>query len=114
MLIIIFAMELTIKPSLVHMKINHMGMHVSPFMSRGKSDSNNRRIVIDLSWPGQGSINYYTKANVYLGTVYRICYPTIDDITICLLCWVMEYNYTKMMYHMHFACYALTHQILIF
>ena len=67
--------------------------HVSPFMSREKSDSNNRRIIIDLSWPDQASINYFTKANVYLNTVYKLQYPTVDDITeklldieVCTLC----------------------------
>ena len=34
--------------------------HISPFMSRPKDDSDNRRIIIDLSWPLQGSINTFT------------------------------------------------------
>ena len=55
--------------------------HVSHFMSREKNDSQNRRIIIDLSWPQEASINYFTLPNVYLGTVYQIRYPTVDDIT---------------------------------
>ena len=55
--------------------------HVSPFMSREKNDSQNRRIIIDLSWPEEASINYFTLPNIYLGTVYQIRYPTVDDIT---------------------------------
>ena len=55
--------------------------HVSPFMSREKNNSQNRHIIIDLSWPEEASINYFTLPNIYLGTVYQIRYPTVDDIT---------------------------------
>ena len=54
---------------------------MSPFMSCDKNDSQNRCIIIDLSWPEEASINYFTLPNVYLGTVYQIRYPTVDDIT---------------------------------
>ena len=54
---------------------------VSPFMSREKPDSLNRRIIIDLSWPVGASINSFTLANLYLTTVYKLQYPTIDNIT---------------------------------
>ena len=59
--------------------------HVSPFMSRDKPDSENRRIIIDLSWPAEASVNYFTKGNFYLGTVYKLQYPTVDNITESLL-----------------------------
>ena len=55
--------------------------HVSPFMSREKADSENRRIIIDLSWPKGASKNNFTPPNVYLNTVYKLQYPTIDNIT---------------------------------
>ena len=42
--------------------------HVSPFMSREKINSDNRRIIIDLSWSQQASINRFTIANQYLST----------------------------------------------
>ena len=54
---------------------------VSPFMTRTKNDSEHRRIVIDLSWPKGASINHFTKSNVYLNGVYKLQYPTIDNIT---------------------------------
>ena len=54
---------------------------VSPYMSREKTDSENRRIIIDLSWPRGASINTFTPPNVYLNTVYKLQYPTIDNIT---------------------------------
>ena len=59
--------------------------HVSPFMSRDKPDSENRRIIIDLSWPSEASVNHFTTANMYLSTVYKLQYPTVDNITETLL-----------------------------
>ena len=59
--------------------------HVSPFMSRDKPDSENRRIIIDLSWPLEASVNHFTKANMYLNTMYKLQYPTADNITQILL-----------------------------
>ena len=55
--------------------------HVSPFMSRDKADSDTRRIIIDLSWPLESSINYFTPANIYMDTIYKLQYPTVDNIT---------------------------------
>ena len=59
--------------------------HVSPFMSREKPDSDNRRIIIDLSWPLGAFVNNFTKSNVYLNTVYKLQYPTIDNIISTLI-----------------------------
>ena len=50
-------------------------------MTRDKPDSDNRRVIIDLSWPAKASVNYFHKDNVYLQTVYKLQYPTIDSIT---------------------------------
>lgn len=55
--------------------------HFSPFMTRAKTDSVDRRVIIDLSWPESHSINHFTTSNVYLGTVYKLQYPTVDIIT---------------------------------
>ena len=54
-------------------------------MSRDKQDSENRRIIIDLSWPAEASVNHFTKTNVYLITVYNLPYLTVDNITETLL-----------------------------
>ena len=61
--------------------------HVSPFMSREKPNCEDRRIIIDLSWPEMASVNYFTPYNQYLGTTYKLEYPTIDHITrqLCIL-----------------------------
>ena len=55
--------------------------HTSPFMSRPKLDSEKSRVIIDLSWPENASINHFTTANVYLNTVFKLQYPTVDSIT---------------------------------
>ena len=44
-------------------------------------DSDNRRIMIYLSWLQQASINHFTIANQYLSTAYKLQYPNIDNIT---------------------------------
>ena len=49
-------------------------------MSQEKPDSENRRIIIDLSWPLGASVNAFTTSNVYLNTVFKLQYPTIDNI----------------------------------
>ena len=55
--------------------------HISPFMARDKHDSDTRRIIVDLSWPIENSINFFTPTNIYLDTVYKLQYPTVDNIT---------------------------------
>ena len=50
-------------------------------MSREKPDNPNRRIIIDQSWPQDASVNSVTAANLYMTTVYKLQYPTIDNIT---------------------------------
>ena len=49
--------------------------HVSPFLSREKSDSDRRRVIIDLSWPKFGSVNENVKENEYLGVEYMLTLP---------------------------------------
>ena len=50
-------------------------------MSRDKDDSDTRRIIVDLSWPIKNSIIFFTPTNIYLDTVYKLQYPTVDNIT---------------------------------
>ena len=56
-------------------------LHISPFMTREKADSNHRRVIIDLSFPPDHSINAGVTPDVYLGTPFLLTLPTIDDIT---------------------------------
>ena len=56
-------------------------LHVSPFMTRDKSSSVNRRVIIDLSWPFGHSVNSGVGSDCYLGTEFVLTYPSIDNIT---------------------------------
>ena len=56
-------------------------LHVSPFMTRDKSSSANRRVIIDLSWPHGLSVNSGVENDRYLGTDFVLTYPSIDNIT---------------------------------
>ena len=56
-------------------------LHVSPFMTRDKSTSANRRVIIDLSWSHGHSVNSGVDNDRYLGTDFVLTYPSIDNIT---------------------------------
>ena len=55
--------------------------HSSPFMTREKSHSAKRRVIIDLSWPKHASVNAGVDKDSYLGTDFALTFPTVDDIT---------------------------------
>ena len=57
------------------------GTHVSPFLTRDKSNSKNRRVIIDLSWPKHSSVNAGIDKNSYLGTDFALTFPSVDHIT---------------------------------
>ena len=44
--------------------------HVSPFMTREKPNAPNRRVIIDLSWPKNASVNAGVDKNSYLGSEF--------------------------------------------
>ena len=54
--------------------------HHSPFMSRDKPGSQNRRVIIDLSWPKGYTTNDGIQDS-YLGTDFALSFPTVDNIT---------------------------------
>ena len=56
-------------------------LHTSPFMTRDKSSSTNRRVIIDLSWPLGHSVNSGVGSDSYLGTDFVLTYPSVDNIT---------------------------------
>ena len=56
-------------------------IHTSPFMTREKSNSTNRRVIIDLSFPQGKSVNAGSAKDIYLGTPFVLKLPTIDHIT---------------------------------
>ena len=57
------------------------GGHISPFLTREKVNSDNRRVIVDLSWPIGLSVNRGIDKNLYLGTDFALHLPTIDHIT---------------------------------
>ena len=57
-----------------------INMHISPMMTREKQGLDNRRTIVDLSWPHGCSINDGVHKNRYLDSYYYLSYPTIDNI----------------------------------
>ena len=55
--------------------------HVSPFITRTKQDSEKRRVIIDHSWPPGASVNGFTDSNEYMGTAFKLTYPSVDNFT---------------------------------
>ena len=55
--------------------------HYSPFMTREKSGSDNRRVIMDLSWPKDCSVNAAINKNSYLNTEFALTFPTVDHVT---------------------------------
>ena len=56
-------------------------LHYSPFMTRDKPNSENRRVILDLSWPRGESVNAGVEKNGYMGSDFKLTFPTIDDLT---------------------------------
>ena len=55
-------------------------VHVSPIMSRPKAESDKRRIITDLTFPQQHSINAYIMKNSALGEVCEHSLPSVADL----------------------------------
>ena len=55
--------------------------HISPFITRYKPNSSKRRVIIDLSWPENASVNCFTSGTEYVDTAYKLYYPSIDSFT---------------------------------
>ena len=55
-------------------------LHISPFLTRDKSSSDKRRVIVDLSWLLGNSVNDAVKSESYLGTDFVLTLPTIDHI----------------------------------
>jgi len=56
------------------------GLHVSPLLTRNKSNSQDRRVIVDLSWPHGQSVNDFVAMDKYVDTYFTLKYPTVDDI----------------------------------
>ena len=54
--------------------------HVSPFLTRAKPNSTNRRVILDLSFPPGNSVNAGVSKDKYLGSYFELKYPSVDHI----------------------------------
>ena len=55
--------------------------HFSPFMTRFKPNSSNRRVIIDLSWPKGFSVNDGVEKNGYMGPEFKLTFLTLENLT---------------------------------
>jgi hypothetical protein len=53
--------------------------HLNPLMTRPKKDCQDRRVILDLSWPINASVNAGTPLEVYMDEPYKLALPTVDD-----------------------------------
>ena len=56
-----------------------VNLHVSPLNSVPKDDTD-RRVIVDLSWPIDASINSSISKDVYLGEDISLHYVTVEDV----------------------------------
>ena len=53
---------------------------VSPFLTREKPNSANRRVILDLSFPVGQSVNDGVSKDKYLNIYFELNYPSLDSI----------------------------------
>ena len=58
-----------------------LNCHFSPFSTCERSNANHRKVIVDLSWPQDASVNLCVDKNLYLNTDFSITFPTVDTIT---------------------------------
>jgi hypothetical protein len=61
-------------------------VHVNPLMTREKKNSSQRRVILDLSWPHQASVNQGTPLDTYMGEAFKLRLPTTDDLASVIAC----------------------------
>ena len=60
-------------------------IHVSPLMTRPKSDSAKRRTIVDLRWPKHCFVNAGVNRHMYQDTYFKLQYLSVDHITDALI-----------------------------
>ena len=55
-------------------------LHISPFMTKEKPESEVRRTIVDLSWPKKFSVNAGVMKDKYLWSSFVLNYPSVNDI----------------------------------
>ena len=56
-------------------------LHCSPMLTHPKAGSTDRRVIVDFSWPHGESINDKVSNNQNMGTLFKLKFPMVDDIT---------------------------------
>ena len=59
-------------------------VHLSPLMSRPKAESEKRRVITDLTFPNDRSVNAYIMKNSALGEVRQHTLPSVADLASAL------------------------------
>ena len=60
---------------------NHpFDIHISPFMTSEKPDSNSRRIIMDLTFPNGLSVNDGVIRDMCFGITFQMQYTSADSI----------------------------------
>ena len=57
----------------------------NPLMSRPKRNTDQRRIILNLSWPIGHSTNDGIPSHIYLGCPYKLRLPMVDDLVALIL-----------------------------
>ena len=58
----------------------HTALMTSPLQAVSKKDSDEKRIVVDLSFPQGYSVNDGISKTSYLGKTFNITYPSVDEV----------------------------------
>jgi hypothetical protein len=53
-------------------------------MTREKKNSAHRRVIVDLSWPHEASVNGGTPLDTYMSEPYKLQLPTAEDLAIVI------------------------------
>ena len=60
-------------------------LHTSPLMTRPKKNTNQRRVIMDLSYPPTMSVNSGIPKAVYQDLPYKLEYPSLDTFVAQIL-----------------------------
>ena len=84
------------------------GLHCSPMLTRPIAGSSNRRVIVDLSWPHGQSVNNRVSSDSYMGSMFKLKFPTVDDIMVVFKNWAATVCFTKLTFKGPFAPLNLT------
>ena len=71
--------ELNFQVMINPIKAEPFKLHISPFMTRAKLDSDCRKTIMDLSYSKGLSVNDGLSNDTYLGIGFQLHYPPLSD-----------------------------------